>query len=180
MAIVINGSGTVTGISVGGLPDAIVDAGTLAVNSRGTVLQVVEGSSDSDVTTTSTGVWTDSGLTASITPSATSSKILVIQHQFYIGRFNTGGEEWEGSFRILRDSTTLYATVTNAFSAIAAVQSSKARVQMGNTIAHSYLDSPSTTSAITYKTQGYMQTGDVLVVNRASARSTLTLMEIAG
>ena len=30
MAIVINGSGTVTGISVGGLPDGIVDAGTLA------------------------------------------------------------------------------------------------------------------------------------------------------
>jgi hypothetical protein len=32
MAIVINGSGTVTGISVGGLPDGIVDAGTLAAN----------------------------------------------------------------------------------------------------------------------------------------------------
>jgi len=33
MAIVINGDGTVTGISVGGLPDGIVDAGTLATNS---------------------------------------------------------------------------------------------------------------------------------------------------
>ena len=33
MAIVINGSGTVTGISVGGLPDGIVDSGTLAANS---------------------------------------------------------------------------------------------------------------------------------------------------
>jgi len=33
MAIVINGSGTITGISVGGLPDAIVDSGTLATNS---------------------------------------------------------------------------------------------------------------------------------------------------
>ena len=33
MAIVINGSGTVTGISVGGLPDGTVDAGTLATNS---------------------------------------------------------------------------------------------------------------------------------------------------
>ena len=33
MAIAINGSGTVTGISVGGLPDGIVDAGTLASNS---------------------------------------------------------------------------------------------------------------------------------------------------
>jgi hypothetical protein len=35
MAIVINGSGTVTGISVGGLPDDIVDAGTLADNAVG-------------------------------------------------------------------------------------------------------------------------------------------------
>ena len=33
MAIVINGSGTISGISVGGLPDSIVDAGTLATNS---------------------------------------------------------------------------------------------------------------------------------------------------
>ena len=33
MAIVINGSGTITGISVGGLPDGIVDAGTLATDS---------------------------------------------------------------------------------------------------------------------------------------------------
>jgi len=34
MAITINGSGTVTGISVGGLPDGIVDDGTLATNAR--------------------------------------------------------------------------------------------------------------------------------------------------
>ena len=33
MAIVINGSGTVTGLAVGGLPDGIVDSGTLATNS---------------------------------------------------------------------------------------------------------------------------------------------------
>ena len=33
MAIVINGSGTVTGLAVGGLPDGTVDAGTLATNS---------------------------------------------------------------------------------------------------------------------------------------------------
>jgi hypothetical protein len=33
MAIVINGSGTITGISVGGLPDGVVDSGTLATDS---------------------------------------------------------------------------------------------------------------------------------------------------
>ena len=145
----------------------------------GAILQVVEGSSTTDVTITSTGTWTDTGLTATITPKFSSSKILVIQHQFYIARFNTGGTEWEGSFRIYRGSTALYATVTNAFSAMADVQPTKARVQMGNTIAQSYLDSPSTTSATTYKTQGYMQAGDFFVINRASARSTLTLMEVA-
>ena len=45
MAIVINGSGTVTGISVGGLPDGIVDAGTLATNSVDSA-ELIDGSVD--------------------------------------------------------------------------------------------------------------------------------------
>ncbi len=45
MAIVINGSGTVTGISVGGLPDAIVDASTLATNSVDSA-ELVDGAVD--------------------------------------------------------------------------------------------------------------------------------------
>jgi|TARA_R110002073_G_scaffold329630_2_gene512245 hypothetical protein len=46
MAIAINGSGTMTGISVGGLPDGIVDAGTLATNSVDSA-ELVSGSVDS-------------------------------------------------------------------------------------------------------------------------------------
>jgi len=46
MAIVINGSGTVTGIAVGGLPDGTVDAGTLATNSVDSA-ELVDGSIDS-------------------------------------------------------------------------------------------------------------------------------------
>ena len=45
MAIVINGSGTVTGISVGGLPDGIVDSGTLATNSVDSA-ELVDGAVD--------------------------------------------------------------------------------------------------------------------------------------
>ena len=33
MAVTINSNGTITGIAVGGLPDGVVDAGTLATNS---------------------------------------------------------------------------------------------------------------------------------------------------
>ncbi len=45
MAVVINGNGTVTGISVGGLPDGIVDAGTLATNSVDSA-ELIDGSID--------------------------------------------------------------------------------------------------------------------------------------
>ena len=45
MAIVINGSGTVTGISVGGLPDGVVDAGTLATDSVDSA-ELIDGSID--------------------------------------------------------------------------------------------------------------------------------------
>ncbi len=94
MAITINGNGTVTGISVGGLPDGIVDTDTLANNAvqtaklhddaltaakmpSGTSLQTVSnpaGSSDINVTSDS---WTNTGHTATITTLAANSKILV-------------------------------------------------------------------------------------------------------
>ena len=45
MAIVINGSGTVTGLAVGGLPDGTVDAGTLATNSVDSA-ELVDGAVD--------------------------------------------------------------------------------------------------------------------------------------
>ena len=43
MPIAINGSGTLTGVSVGGLPDGCVDTDTLATSvTRGKILQVVQ------------------------------------------------------------------------------------------------------------------------------------------
>ena len=54
MAIAINGSGTVTGISVGGLPDGIVDAGTLATNSVDSA-ELIDGSVDDSHLSTDTG-----------------------------------------------------------------------------------------------------------------------------
>mgnify|MGYP003154355818 FL=1 len=54
MAIVINGSGTVTGISVGGLPDGIVDAGTLATNSVDSAELIDGGIDDSHLVTDGT------------------------------------------------------------------------------------------------------------------------------
>ena len=152
MAIVINGSGTVTGISVGGLPDNIVDAGTLADDavglaqmasgtdgnvitydtsgnpaavatgssgqvltsagadavptmatlSAGKVLQVVSAVDASETSSTST-TQADTGLTADITPSAASSKVLVlVGMNFGI----IGGSGGVGS-RLMRDASSI-------------------------------------------------------------------------
>ena len=97
MPIVINGSGSITGLSVGGLPDGSVDADTLASNAvtagklasgvGGKVLQVVSTSDANSILQGQITVPTTNGsltnvvefpnISISITPSATTSKILL-------------------------------------------------------------------------------------------------------
>ena len=80
MAIQINGNGTITGISVGGLPDGIVDTDMLATSvTRGKVLQVVqEPFTGTDSQSVGSGAtWIPTNPKCSITPSNASNKILV-------------------------------------------------------------------------------------------------------
>ena len=79
MAIQINGNGTITGISAGGLPDGSVDRDTLATVAKGSILQVKQSvltATFSNTNTNSTFVDVTS-LTVTITPSLNTSKILV-------------------------------------------------------------------------------------------------------
>jgi len=169
MAVVINGSGTVTGLAVGGLPDGIVDSGTLAVNSRGTVLQVVSATYSTSLSLT-TATYTDTGLTATITPKFATSKILITG---YLPLLKTSGGNTYTIPKLLRGSTTilefgriLYDNTTG---------------DLAQSASFNYLDSPATASAVTYKTQINNGSASGVVVscwdNKAS---TITLMEIAG
>ena len=83
MAIQINGNGTITGISVGGLPDGIVDTDMLATSvTRGKVLQIRH-KIDENQDSTSSSSYTNSptsGLNHTITPIAPNSKILMTVH----------------------------------------------------------------------------------------------------
>ena len=110
MAITINGNGTVTGISVGGLPDGIVDTDMIAANAvtaakrgAGAILQVINGSTTSTFTTTS-ATYADIGLSASITPASSSNKILVFGN---IGGIETSAANTYGNGKLLRDSTDI-------------------------------------------------------------------------
>ena len=79
MPITINGSGTISGVSVGGLPDGIVDSDMLASGTGGKVLQVVTTNitSTSSVAFGSYSLAASTPVTATITSTAANSKFIV-------------------------------------------------------------------------------------------------------
>ena len=78
MPITFNGSGTVTGISAGGLPDGCITAAELATGVGGKILQVLQGGSNTTASSSvaSQAIW-DIGIEVSITPANASNKILL-------------------------------------------------------------------------------------------------------
>jgi hypothetical protein len=113
----------------------------------GKVLQVVQGTLTTDVSSSSAS-YVDTGLEVTITPSAATSKILVmVHHDAYIS-LSTGSDGVAGVFKLLRGATSLQNSTFG-------YQGHDSRSGYNNyaVVALSYLDSPATTSATTYKTQ---------------------------
>jgi len=167
----------------------IVDGAiTSAKLSAGKILQVVSTTKTDVFTASATDTWHDvTGLTAAITPSSTSSKILVTGH--VMGSSQNSSAARRFYIKLLRGST-----------AIGLGDSSSSRLQVHNssfsndgannaTVPINFLDSPSSTSALTYKIQVRDDTDGVRVNaapgdsdsdTYARAVSTITLMEVSG
>ena len=156
------------------LPDAtgtVLTSATTTGFPAGSVLQVVNAIYSTPVSNI-TGTLADTGLTASITPTSATSKILVIVDQSGVGK---DASDTAVILKILRG-----ASVLTTFSAFAGQTSSTAVNTIGG-CGVNYLDSPATTSNTTYKTQfaSYSSTSSVYVQKNNDA-SSITLMEIAG
>ena len=115
----------------------------------GKVLQVVSATYSTAVDVTSTTL-TDTGLSASITPSSTSSKILIMTTQQLQVRRGTADMR-VGLMALLRGSTKIYSEGTN--SDFGMYVDGNTNLQLGIKQNFIYLDSPNTTSSTTYKTQ---------------------------
>ena len=133
----------------------------------GKVLQVVQGTSTTTTESTST-TFADTGLSASITPSSTSSKILVLVTQDANKQATDSGQ---GDIKLVRASTDLASLLGITYTG--------ANDNNHIVAAMNYLDSPSTTSSITYKTQLRTRTAGVLfAVGRLNTFQSITLIEI--
>lgn len=138
----------------------------------GKVLQVVN-ATYSTLATNTTNTFADTGLTASITPSSATSKVLVIVNQ--AGCRKNDVDTGNGlKVNLLRGATEIIADFAG--------DATLTGTAIDNTVGSSsicYLDSPSTTSATTYKTQFKNRVNSASVsVQFASSTSTITLMEI--
>jgi hypothetical protein len=140
----------------------------------GKVLQVVMASTTT-IATNTTSTQADTGLTASITPSSATSKVLVLVTENGVRR--KGNTTNAGvTIRLQRNGSNIALMSRYAlYDQVSYVQS------YGETIAINYLDTPNTTSSTTYKTQFSNGIGnnDGVELRDNGEMSTMILLEIA-
>ena len=182
MPIQINGNGTITGISAGGLPAGTVTSATLADGAAsgtkltvptGSVIQIVEGSSTTQEQPTGQNYLLF--LTKVITPSATANKVFV-QAVAQYGLMTASGQDAGLGFKLTRTvggtETTVYES-DDPYDVYCYGSSGVSESRRHKPI--NYLDSPSSTSAVTYKVyaRDYSSSAQLEGVCIAGAKSTI-------
>ena len=165
----------------------IVPRDGLPSGSSGGVIQVKSTTkTDGDFNTNSTSYTDITGLSVSITPTRSDSKILIFATIHGIGDSST-----QAYFRFMRDSTPI-CVGTSVGSRVAATMGSLYEDQENdvNSCSQNFLDSPSTTSAVTYKIQTRTQGTGTIYINRSNTdvnstnsgrfTSSITVMEVSG
>jgi hypothetical protein len=183
------------GITDGTIVNADINASAAIAGTKlsgvGKVLQVVQ-ATKTDTFSTSTASYTDiTGLSVSITPSSASNKVLILAQISYGGESNLYAHG-----RIVRGSTSIFqgdsdsASRTECTVAMSLINGNASNVDKSGNASIVYLDSPSTTSATTYKIQVNSASSQSFRINRTEAdndgvytsrpTSSIIVMEIAG
>ena len=160
------------------LPDSADATLLTSTASLGKILQVVEGSTTTTVSTTSAG-YIDTGLSQAITPLQTGSQILVIVSQ-HVGfeRYSTSNG---ASLKLFQDSTVLYDP-PQLYENYSYVGTSFVSLKLRAHFQFKHAHGKTAGTSTTYKTQGAMQQATntpYLYFQGNNMRSSILLMEIA-
>ena len=152
---------------------AVPKAGDVGLNITGNVLQIVQGSLGSEFSTSASS-YSDTGLSVSITPSSTSSKVFILASlgSAFVGE--ASGNDGQGFFQIVRGSTSRYESKLRMY------DYGGSGIFIIAPLFMSFLDSPSTTSATTYKIQAKLVAGDTIRLSEGNNPAFIQCMEIAG
>jgi hypothetical protein len=169
---------------------AWVRAVNVASISSGPIIQVLQTVKTDPFSTTSNSYVGVTGFSATITPRATTSKVLVLMTTQ--GATTTGTTSSVGGLRIMRGATSLPVggadTGRSQVASTISTRSTSNLISIGQSVA--FVDSPNTASAVTYSVEAFVIAGTLFLNriefdtagNNTSMRSvsTLTLMEVAG
>jgi len=171
---------------------------SFAADTGGKILQVVTAELSSQASFTS-NTHADIGLSASITPTSASNKILV-EYNLNIDfqRAGSGNYEANASIQVLRNSTVILPPFSYGNSPQSTgsgsghgdyfMSSGEGGVEVGTFFrfrnGYKLIDSPNTTSSTTYKLQGAIGNSSTLYINRTDSasqtpKSNIILMEVA-
>jgi hypothetical protein len=174
MAITLSGDGSISGLTSGAGIAATALSGQVpdANAPSGSILQIVN-ARDSNQFTMSTSTWTDfPNLTISITPISTSSKILLVAN----AQANYPSAGRGASLRFTRNGTAINTPSFGHETYFGGVVGIDAYVRTPMV----YLDSPNTTSSITYKVQATTYNSGTVIFNYSSGFSSdITAYEVA-
>ena len=141
----------------------------------GSVIQVVTAQINTGMISTTSSSWViASGITASITPSYTSSRIFIMMHM----GMGIGYGGYELHTTLARGSTIIGSSTYGNYAAVHGTVSGAA-LYHPYTLMHT--DSPSTTSSTDYNLYFKTNTvGNPVYANHSGSVANITLMEIAG
>jgi hypothetical protein len=163
----------IQGLATSATPTVVEVSSGHTLVQPGMILQVVNATKDVQVSTTS-NTFVDTGIAATITPKFATSKILV---NCCCNGFQKSTANTYSKFILLRDSTEISLIITPIG------YDNQSQTQVSSTISTTFLDSPATTNATTYKVQfnNYPGTGTVYIhsATGGNSESGITLMEIA-
>ena len=162
----------------------IANGGTGATSfAKGKIVQKVINRNTTGVAVSTNGTYTDTGVTATITPTSSSNKILVIPAMAFLQYQQSSNARMNTNVRIVRGSTAV-ETWGNDAGTLADVAIGTYSYD-GNAVAHAgiwstiYEDTPNTTSSTTYKIQISNIDGNVQFgAQHGDKASTMTLLEV--
>jgi len=140
----------------------------------GSVIQVVEESRSTQGQTSSTS-FVDTGLEATITLSSDVNKVLVLVHDNARAFSNSGSQR--GEYGLFNESDEI---ITFLFGRRNGGSSGSSSTTFETPVSISALHEPNTITPVTYKTRIRLSSGSAVNWNHFGAKSTITLMEIAG
>jgi hypothetical protein len=186
MAITINGTGSITGLTAGGLPDGsittddlaanAVTAAKLAAGAGGKIVQYARSSGYSTQEGTTSTSWINTSFTATFTPTSSSNKVIIVISSLNI----TTRDSYTTHVDLARTigGTTVQLGTTDGYSAGLMTPYSASYMDTTNLLF--YQDSPATTSQITYRPVWKVDGGaNMRYIFRANQAAYMHFFEVA-